>query len=113
MKSHKKPGFLPLFRRYNFQKTTVGVKLTPPAVLGLRAMRSSYLTRQNSWVAIEKCKTEIPIKKVLASPSIKRTQFPLTLAWVSTVHKVQGLSLEQGVFDFDLRKQRLFVAGQI
>ena len=37
---------------------------------GLRAMRSSYVGRQNSWVAIEKCETEIPIKKGLASPSI-------------------------------------------
>ena len=47
---------------------------------GLRAMRSSYLGEQNSWVAIEKCETEIPIKKELASSNIKRTQFPLTLA---------------------------------
>ena len=40
LKSHKKPGFQPLFGGYNFQKTTGGgrgVKLTPPlAVLGLR-----------------------------------------------------------------------------
>ena len=31
----------------------------------------------------------------------------------SNVHKVQGLSLEQGVFDFDLRKQNSFAPGQI
>ena len=31
----------------------------------------------------------------------------------STVHKVQGLSLEQGVIDFDLRKQKSFGSGQI
>ena len=49
----------------------------------------------------------------MASPSIKRIQFPLTLTWVSTDHKVKGLSLEQGVLDFDLRKKRLFGAGQI
>ena len=90
----------------------VHVKLSDEEA-GVRAMRSSYLGRQNSWVAIEKCETEIPIKKGLASPNIKRTQFPLTLAWASTVHKVQGLSLEQGVVDFDLRKQRLFGADQI
>ena len=76
-------------------------------------MRSSYLRRQNSWVAFEKCETEIPIKKALASPNIKRTKFPLTLAWASAVHKFQGLSSEQGVIDFDLRKQRSFGAGQI
>ena len=71
-----------------------------------RAMRSSYLSRQNSWVAIENCETEIPLTKESASPSIKRTQFPLTLPRASTVHKVQGLSLEQGVIDSDLRKQK-------
>ena len=80
---------------------------------GIRAMRSSYLGRHSSWFAIEKCETEIPIKKGSASPSIKRTQFPLTLAWASTVHKVQGLSLEQGVNDFDLRKQKSFGPDQI
>ena len=67
-------------------------------------MRSCYLCRQNSWVPIEKCESEIPKKKGLASSSIKRTQFPLTLACASTVHKVQSLSLKQGVIDFDLRK---------
>ena len=30
---------------------------------GLKAMKSSYLGRQNSWVPIEKCQVEIPIKK--------------------------------------------------
>ena len=68
---------------------------------GLGAMRSSYLGSQNSWVATEKCEIEILIKK--GFPSIKWTQFPLTLAWASTVQKVQGLSLEQCVVDFDLQ----------
>ena len=72
--------------------------------VGTRAMRSSYFGRQNCWVAIEKCETEIQTKKGSASPSIKQTQFHLTLVWASTVHKVQGLSLEEGVIDFDLRK---------
>ena len=76
-------------------------------------VRLPYLGRQNSWIVIEKCKTEIPIKKGLASPSIKQTQFPLTLPWGSTVHKVQGLSLEEGADDFDLRKQRSFSVSQI
>ena len=80
---------------------------------GLKAIRSSYLGRENSQVATEKCETEIPIKKGLTSPNIKPNQFSLALAWPSTIHKVQGLSLEQGIVDFYLRKQRLFGAGQI
>ena len=41
--------------------------------VGSRAIRSSYLGRQNFWVSIEKCETEISIKKWSTSPSIKRT----------------------------------------
>ena len=48
-----------------------------------------------------------------SSPVIKRTQFPLTLSWACTVHKVQGLSLDRVVVSFDLLKQRAFNHGQI
>ena len=61
--------------------------------------RSSYPDRQNYWVPIQNCEVEIPVKKRSVSSSIKRNQFPLTLAWASTVHKVWCLSLEQGVID--------------
>ena len=53
------------------------------------------------------------IKKRSASPSIKSTQFPLTFAWASTFHKVQGRSLEHGVIDFDLQKEKSFGPGQM
>ena len=72
---------------------------------GSKAMRSSYLDRQNFWVPVEKCETGISIKKGSASLSIKRTQLPSTLVWASTVHKHRGLNLVQGVIDFNLRKQ--------
>ena len=55
---------------------------------GLKAIRSSYVDRQNSWIPVKKCETEISVKKGSTLPTIKRTQFPLTLAWVSTIHKV-------------------------
>ena len=67
-------------------------------------MRVYYLGRQNSWLPIQKCDAEIPIKKGSVYRSIKRTQFPLILTWTSTVHKVQVLSLKQRVIDFDLEK---------
>ena len=37
----------------------------------LKAVRSSYLDRQNSWVPLAKCETETPIKKGSPSPFIK------------------------------------------
>ena len=47
-----------------------------------------------------------------SSPEIQRTQFPLTLAWACTIHKVQGLTLPEVVFSFELKKQRQFNYGQ-
>ena len=71
-------------------------------------MNSSHLDRKISWVPIEKCETEITMKKESTSPSIKRARFPLTLAWGSTVHDVKGVSLEQVVIDIDLQKQKSY-----
>lgn len=47
------------------------------------------------------------MKKLVLLP-IKRAKFTLKV-----VHKVQGIGLEQGVIEFDLRKQKLFVLRQI
>ena len=35
------------------------------------------------------------------------------LPWAYTINKVQGLSLEEGVVNFDLQKQRTFGQGQM
>ena len=64
---------------------------------GAKPMRLSFLARLNSWVPIRKCETEIPINKRSVSPSIKRTQFLLILAWPSTIYKVQGSCIKQGL----------------
>ena len=48
-----------------------------------------------------------------SSPEIQRIQFPSALTWACTVHKVQGLTLENFVFSFDLLKQRSFNYGQV
>ena len=65
----------------------------------------------------------VPIEPILArfklrpgkpsSPEIQRVQFPITLAWACTVHKVQGPSLDNVVISFDLFKQRSFNYGQV
>ena len=48
-----------------------------------------------------------------SSPEIQRTQFPLTLAWACTVHKVQGLTIDKIVFSFELYRQKWFSFGQV
>lgn len=65
----------------------------------------------------------MPLQPVLArikirpnkpsSPEIQRTQFPLTLAYAVSIHKVQGLSLTNVVISFDMVKQRSFNYGQV
>ena len=72
------------------------------------------IARQFDAVPIERITTDIKTNaKKEASPIIKRIQFPLTLSWACTVHKVQGLSLSQVVISFDLLKQKSFNYGQM
>ena len=66
------------------------------------------------WIPVEKAEASIRLRSNKeSSPVIKRTQFPLMLAWACTVHKVQGLSLDKAVISFDLLKQRSFNYGQM
>ena len=63
--------------------------------------------RENYVVPIEPVLARIKIRPGKAfSPEIQRVQFPITLAWACTVHKVQGLTLEKVVICTDLIKQR-------
>ena len=80
--------------------------------LGLKK-KQSQLGRYYDAVPIERVTLDIKTnaKKDIA-PAIKRTQFPLTLSWGRTVHKVQGLSLDQFVLSCNLLKQRSFNPGQ-
>ena len=81
---------------------------------GKNMTASDRLAKENNWVPIVRTDTLIKIKQHnFNSPAIRRTQFPLTLAWACTVHKVQGLSLEKAVISFQLHKQRCFKAGQM
>ena len=65
----------------------------------------------------------VPIERILArfkvkpekpsSQEVQRVQFPITLAWACTVHKVQGLTLDKIVVSFSLEGQKYFNYGQI
>ena len=48
-----------------------------------------------------------------SSPEIQRLQFPDTLAYAVTIHKIQGLILDKVVISFELFRQRSFNYGQI
>ena len=80
---------------------------------GLEAMRSDVTTRQYHWVPIKKREALFGLRKNRHQPSVKRTQFPLTLSWACTVHKVQCLSSTEGVVNFDLESQKSLNQGQM
>ena len=85
-----------------------------------KAGKTTINTSSNSFVKENRL---VPIQPVLAkikvrpgkasSPEIQRIQFPIALLWACTVHKVQGLTLENVVVSLNLRKQRCFNFGHI
>ena len=78
-----------------------------------KAMLSDHFAQQNCFVPLQKCDGDTPIRKGSISSIIKRTQFPLMLSWACTIHKVQSLSLEEGVVNFDLQIQKTFGQSQM
>ena len=79
---------------------------------GLKSISKDTFASRNLRVPIEKAEANIRIRTNKdSSPAVTRTQFPLMLAWGCTVHKVQGLTLEEVVISFDLVKQKNFNYG--
>ena len=79
----------------------------------IRKSADPYAT-ENNVVPLVPVFSKITVKGDCSSlPAIKRTQFPLTLAWACTIHKVQGLTLSKVVFSFELFNQRQFNYGQV
>ena len=78
----------------------------------LKSISKDAFASRNLWVPTEKAEAKIRIRTNKdSSPAVTRTQFPLMLAWSCTVHKVQGLILEEVVISFDLVKQKNFNYG--
>ena len=81
----------------------------------------NMITNSNNTYAKEH--KAVPIQPIMAkikirpdrpsSPEMQRTQFPITLAWACTIHKVQGLTVDRIVISSELNKQRSFNYGQI
>ena len=70
--------------------------------------------RENAVVPIQPVLTRIKVRPgKSSSPEIQRMQFPITLACACTVHKVQGLTVNEIVLCFDLHRQNHFNYGQI
>ena len=73
-----------------------------------------FYAATNNVVSIVRIMAKFKIKENrVSSPEIKRIQFPVTLAWACTIHKVQGLTLDKVVFSLELFRQKLFNYGQV
>ena len=94
------------FDNVSNEPSTVFVKFDDSNA-GVSAMRnsSSSFASENNLVPIKPVLEKIKVRPgKRSSPEMQRLQFPVTLAWACTVHKVQGLTLDNIVANFDLKK---------
>ena len=86
------------------------------AQAGIKSMEkcTDAYARENGAVPIQPVLARIKVRPGKpSSPEIRRLQFPITLAWACTVHKVQGLTVNEVVVSFELKRQNHFNYGQI
>ena len=98
-----------LLTNSNSDVTTVLVKFANEQV-GVKACQSSqYRAVYPGFVPVSKVEV-VFLAKGKRDAEITRLRFPLTLSWATTMHKVQGLTLD--IIVVDMRVTR-FTAGQI
>ena len=99
----------------NQNPTVIYIKFDDDKAGSSLIQKSSHpFVRENQVVPLQPVLAKIKIRSNKpSSPEIQRTQFPLTLAYAVSIHKVQGLSLTNVVISFDLVKQRTFNYGQV
>ena len=78
--------------------TNILVKFDNPEVGSKAKLTSPYQSRFNEAVPIARHEA-IFLAKGKWGSEVTRLQFPLTLAWATTIHKVQGLTLDEIVVD--------------
>ena len=69
---------------------------------GKKLITKNSTARIHNWVPIKGHETSIIIRNANKLLTIKPTQFTVRFSWAFTIHKVQGLSLHEGVVSFDL-----------
>ena len=86
----------------NFNNSWVGVAAIQKSHYRQQHPRAVPISRHEAVFRIGRNKTA----------EVSRTQFPLVLSWATTIHKVQGLTLDKIVVDMIDMKGGKFSAGQ-
>ena len=81
----------------NNKATHILVKFDNPGV-GAKAKHANHYRNYPDTVPLTRHET-VFLAKGKRGSEITRVQFPLTLAWATTIHKVQGLTLDEIVVD--------------